>query len=87
VSFSRIAISSTRDNPPPADPRIVVEIYLADPGVVILEWESGPHAPDSSDREHRRQQQLCGGVAEREKDRLRDNRLRAEEEPLLTSDL
>jgi Tol biopolymer transport system component len=72
--------SSTRDNPPPADPRLVAEIYLMDPDVIhpnptrLTENTGGSNG-------------LAAVSPDGKKIVFESNRLRAEEEPLLTSDL
>lgn len=76
--FSRIAFSSARDNPPPADPRLFAEIYLMDPDGTnprrLTENTGGgnSHAAVSPDGK---------------KIVFDSNRLRTDVEPLLTADL
>jgi TolB protein len=76
--FSRIAFSSTRDNPPPADPRVVGEIYLMDP--------DGTH-PTRLTENTGGSNSFAAPSPDGKKIVFDSNRLRVEGEPLLTSDL
>lgn len=76
--FSRIVFSSTRDNPPPVEPRIVAEIYLMDPdGTHLTRLTENTGGSNS----------FADVSPDGKKIVFESNRLRTEGEPLLTSDL